>query len=278
MKTNRAPLTPEQLDDMAKRLRIKVVKMMQIAGGGHAGGSMSIAEIISVLYFHELRINPSDAGDPDRDRFILSKGHACFTLYAALSEIGYLTDEVLYTPYQVDSPIQAHPELTQCPPGIDMGTGALGQGLSVGVGMAIGARMRKKSFRVYVLLGDGECNEGQVWEAAMAASKYRLDNLTGIVDYNKLSLSGSTDDVMPLEPLAERWSAFGWHVFEVDGHSVSQLIHAFAQARSIRGKPSMIIAHTVKGKGITEYENKAICHAITWTSEQAERALKDLEG
>jgi len=272
---NRKKMNEKELERMANRLRIKVVKMMKKAGGGHIGGSMSIAEIISVLYFNELNINPKDPLDPNRDRFILSKGHACFTLYAALSEIGFITEDDLMTPYEVDSPIQAHPELGLCP-GIDMGTGALGQGLSAGIGMALGARIKKRKYRVYVIVGDGEAMEGMVWEAAMATAKYKLDNLVAILDYNKLALSGTTQDVMPLEPIYDKWKSFGWHVIEADGHSVSEIMQALKTAKQIKGKPTIIIAHTVKGKMIKFCENKPECHAVIWDDVLANEALNGL--
>lgn len=270
--------TRKRLEEIARELRIQVVKMMKVAGSGHAGGSMSVAEIVSVLYFHEMDINPNDPNDPDRDRFVLSKGHACFTVYAALAKIGYVAEEVLYKPYMVDSPVQAHPELGVFP-GIDMGTGALGQGLSAGIGMALGARIQKRDFRVYVIVGDGESMEGQIWEAAMLASKYKLDRLTAFLDYNKFSLTGPVDEVMPLEPLADKWKAFGWHVIEVDGHSVTEILDALAEARSVKGKPTMIIAHTIKGKGMPKIEGKAESHAVmSFSAEEADRVISELSG
>ena len=215
----------KRLEQIATELRIQVVKMFEAAGSGHAGGSMSVAEIVSVLYFNQMRINPNDPNDPDRDRFVLSKGHSCFTLYAALAKVGILAEDALYHPYEVDSPIQGHPELGICP-GIDMGTGALGQGLSAGIGMALAARMQKRDFRVYVVIGDGEANEGMVWEATMLAPKYKLDNLVAILDYNKIALTGPIEETIPLEPVRDKWKAFNWHVLEADGHSVEELLDA----------------------------------------------------
>jgi transketolase len=266
----------KRLEDIARELRIQVVKMMKVAGSGHAGGSMSVAEIVSVLYFHEMNINRDDPNDPDRDRFVLSKGHACFTVYAALAKIGYVEEEVLYKPYMVDSPVQGHPELGLFP-GIDIGTGALGQGLSAGIGMALGARIQKRDFRVYVVVGDGESMEGQVWEAAMLAAKYKLDNLTAILDYNKFSLTGPLDEVMPFEPLVDKWKAFGWQVMEADGHSVAELLAALKEASTVKGKPTMIIAHTVKGKGMSNIEGKAESHALSsFSEEEADEILTSL--
>ena len=266
----------KRLESIARELRIKVVRMMEAAGSGHAGGSMSVAEIVAVLYFHEMNINPDDPNDPDRDRFALSKGHACFTVYAALAKIGYVDEKVLYQPYKVDSPVQGHPELGMFP-GIDMGTGALGQGLSAGIGMAIGSRILKKDFRVYVVIGDGESAEGMIWEASMLAPKYKLDNLVAILDYNKIALTGPIEDTLPLEPVVDKWKAFGWHVLEVDGHSVKELMEGLEKARGIKGKPTMIIAHTVKGKGINFIEGASNSHALaSFSSEEAENVVSDL--
>ena len=266
----------KRLERIATELRIEVIKMMQVATSGHAGGSMSIAEMVSVLYFHEMNINPNDPNDPDRDRFVLSKGHSCFTVYAALAKIGYVDEEVLRHPYEVDSPVQGHPELNDFP-GIDMGTGALGQGLSAGIGMALGARIQKRNYRTHVIIGDGESMEGQVWEAAMLAPKYKLDNLVAFLDFNKMSLSGPISEIMPLDPMPDKWRAFGWHVLEIDGHSVPQIVKALEDAKKIKGKPTMIVAHTVKGKGMPDIEGIWQSHAISdFSKENAEKLIEDL--
>jgi transketolase len=265
----------KKLEEIAHRTRINVVKMIAKSGVGHLGGSVSIAEILAVLYFHELRIDPKNPEWEDRDRFILSKGHGCPALYATFAEVGYISKDVLPTLHQIDSILQMHPERGVCP-GIEMSTGALGQGLSAAVGIAIGARIKGKDFRVYALLGCGECNEGQIWEAAMSASKYELDNLTAIIDYNKFALSGRTQEVMPLEPLYDKWVAFGWHVIEANGHSVTQLINALDEARQIKEKPTFIIAHTVKGRNITYVEDTWPSHSVQMTAEQVEATLKEL--
>jgi len=269
--------TPDvkKLEAIAHRTRINVVKMIAKSGIGHLGGSVSIAEILAVLYFHELRIDPKNPEWEDRDRFVLSKGHACPALYATFAEVGYIPKDVLPTLHQIDSILQMHPERGVCP-GIEMSTGALGQGLSAAIGMALGAKIKGKDFRVYALVGDGECNEGQIWEAAMSASKYKLDNLTAIIDYNKLALSGRTQDVMPLEPLYDKWVAFGWHVIEVNGHSVTQLINALNEAKQIKGKPTFIIAHTVKGRNISYVEDTWPSHSVQMTPEQVESTLEEL--
>jgi transketolase len=266
----------KKLEQIATGLRIQVIKMMKTATSGHAGGSMSIAEMVSVLYFHEMNINPDDPKDPNRDRFVLSKGHSCFTVYAALAKIGYVDEEVLYHPYEVDSPVQGHPELGIFP-GIDMGTGALGQGLSAGIGMALGARIQKRDYRTYVIIGDGESMEGQIWEAAMLAPKYKLDNLLAILDYNKMSLSGPLEEIMPMDPVTDKWRAFGWHVLEIDGHAVSELVQALDKARSIKGKPTMIVAHTIKGKGMPEIEDIWQSHAISdFSPQEADKLINTL--
>jgi transketolase len=265
-----------KLEKIATELRIRVIKMMEKATSGHAGGSMSVAELVSVLYFHEMNINPKDPNDPDRDRFILSKGHACFTVYAALAKIGYVDDEVLDHPYEVDSPVQGHPELNDFP-GIDMGAGALGQGLSAGIGMALGARIQKKNFRTHVIIGDGESMEGQIWESAMLAPKYKLDSLVAILDFNKMALSGPISEIMPLDPVPDKWKAFGWHVLEIDGHSVPEIVDALATAKTIKGKPTMIVAHTLKGKGMPEIENRWQSHAIAdFSTDSANKLVEDL--
>jgi transketolase len=266
----------KKLEKIATELRIRVIQMMEKATSGHAGGSMSVAELVSVLYFHEMNINPNDPNDPDRDRFILSKGHSCFTVYAALAKIGYVDDEVLDHPYEVDSPVQGHPELNDFP-GIDMGAGALGQGLSAGIGMALGARIQKKNFRTHVIIGDGESMEGQIWESAMLAPKYKLDSLVAILDYNKMALSGPISEIMPLDPVTDKWKAFGWHVLEIDGHSVAEIVDALAKAKTIKGKPTMIVAHTIKGKGMPEIENMWQSHAIAdFSTDKAEKLVEDL--
>ena len=264
-----------RLEKKSNQMRINLLSMFGKYGYGHIGGSLSIVEIVTVLYFHEMNLRPDNPKWEDRDRFILSKGHACFTQYVVLAELGIIPKSLLDRPYEVDSPLQGHPEFNTCP-GIEMSTGALGQGLSAGIGMALGGRLRKKDFRVYVLLGDGELNEGQVWEAAMFAPKYKLDNLVAFIDRNKHALSGRTQETMPLEPLADKWVAFGWHVIQVDGHSVSQLLNALSEARETKGKPTAIIARTVKGRGVSYLEDKSTSHATYISREQTAQALKDL--
>jgi len=263
------------LEAMANRLRIQVVKMIACSGVGHAGGAVSMAEILAVLYFREMRYDPANPDWPDRDRFVLSKGHGCPALYAAFAEAGIISKDLLPTLHQIDSPLQMHPELGLCP-GIEFGTGPLGQGFSAALGMALGARLKGKGFRVYTVVGDGEAMEGQVWEAAMFAANYRLDNLVGVLDYNKFCLTDRTQKTMGLEPLYDKWVAFGWHVIEANGHSVPQLVNAFAEARVIKGKPTMIIAHTVKGRGLLDVEDTVGSHSVSFSKAQVERTLQAL--
>lgn len=264
----------QRLEAIANRIRVKVVKMIARSGIGHGGGAMSIAELLAVLYFHEMKVNPKDPKMPDRDRFVLSKGHGCPALYAAFSEVGFIDDSVLATLHHADGPLQMHPELGLCP-GVEMSSGALGQGISVGIGMALGSRLSGSPFRVYVCVGDGESAEGQIWEAAMCAPKYKLDNLVVILDYNKYALTDKVDDVMSLEPLRDKWTAFGWHVIEANGHSIPQLMRAFNEARHTKDKPSIIVMHTVKGRGMRYVEDTAASHSIAPTLEQVEAMLID---
>jgi transketolase len=269
-------LTPiAELEAIANRIRIRVVKSIAWSGVGHAGGAASIAEILAVLYGREMRYDPKNPEWPDRDRFVLSKGHGCPALYAMFAEIGLIPEELLKTLHRIDSPLQMHPELGLCP-GIEISTGPLGQGFSVAMGMALGARLKGKDFRVYVVLGDGEAAEGQVWEAAMFGPHQHLDNLVGILDYNKFCLTDRVQKVMSLEPLYEKWIAFGWHVIEINGHSVSQIINALDEARGVKTKPTMIIAHTVKGRGLSFVEDKAESHSVSFSEAQVVSTLREL--
>lgn len=268
-------LNLEQLERMAHQLRVDVAKMIAVSGQGHAGGSMSVIELLTVLYFHEMRLDRHNPEWEERDRLVLSKGHASPALYSSLAEIGYIPKQLLDTLHQIDSPLQMHPELGVCP-GVEMSSGALGQGLSAGVGMALGSRITGKDFRVFVIIGDGESAEGQIWEAAMCASKYALDNLVAILDYNKLTLTDTVNAVMPLEPVCDKWTSFGWHVMEVNGHSITQLVNALEQIKQVKGRPSMIIAHTVKGRGLPLYEDKVESHAINMSADQARETLCSL--
>ncbi|MDD4984911.1 MAG: transketolase, partial [Dehalococcoidales bacterium] len=244
---------------VAKKLRRHIISMIGEAGSGHPGGSLSAVEIVTDLYFRVLRHKPLDPCWAERDRFILSKGHAAPLLYAALAECGYFPVEELLTLRKLGSRLQGH---TDCRliPGVEMTAGALGQGLSFAVGVALAGRLDSKDYRVYVLLGDGECDEGQVWEAAMASAHFKIDNLVAIVDNNGLQLDGWNREIMNLAPFAEKWRAFGWHTVSVDGHDLAGLDAAFEQVRSVKGQPSVIIARTVKGKGVSFMENQVDFH------------------
>jgi transketolase len=265
-----------EMQAIARKLRRHIITMIGRVGSGHPGGSLSAVEIVSTLYFRVLRHNPRDPQWSDRDRFILSKGHAAPMLYATLAECGYFPVEELFTLRKLDSRLQGHTD-RRLTPGIEMTAGSLGQGLSFATGIALAGRLDSKPYRVYVLLGDGECDEGQVWEAAMAAAHFKLDNLVAIVDRNELQIDGWTCDVMGLEPFNSKWSSFGWHVIEVDGHDFAQLEEAYAQVRMVKGQPTVIIAHTTKGKGVSFMENNADFHGKAPTPEQVEIALKELE-
>ncbi|MDO8688301.1 MAG: transketolase, partial [Dehalococcoidales bacterium] len=269
------PLSVKDMEVMAKRLRRHIITMLGKAGSGHPGGSLSAVEIVTALYFGLLRHNPKDPHWPDRDRFILSKGHAAPLLYATLAECGYLPLEELSTLRQINSRLQGHTDRTVTP-GIELSAGSLGQGLSFALGVALAGRLNSQAYRVYVLLGDGECDEGQVWEAAMAASHFKVDNLVAIVDNNGLQIDGWNRDVMNLAPFPQKWQAFGWNVIEVDGNNLTEVIGAFNQAKSIKGQPTVVVAHTIKGKGVSFMENKADFHGTAPTPAEVELALKEL--
>ncbi len=260
---------------VANVLRCEAIKMIYTAGSGHPGGALSAADIVTVLYFHVMRIDPKNPHWEDRDRFILSKGHACPIWYAALALRGFFPKEDLNTLRRLNSSLQGHPDMRKTL-GVDMTTGSLGNGLSAGVGIALAAKLDRKDYRVYVLLGDGEINEGIIWEGAMFANKYKLNNLIAILDYNKLQLDGSTEKVMPLEPLVDKWKAFGWHVIEIDGHNITQILSAIEKARSSEDKSSVIIAHTIKGKGVSFMENNPDWHGKTPNKQEFEQAIREI--
>jgi transketolase len=268
--------TISALKAQANEIRRDILAMIHAAHSGHPGGSLSAADFVTALYFHFLRIDPARPDWPDRDRFILSKGHACPVWYATLARRGYFPVDQLKTLRQINSILQGHPDMNKTP-GLDMTTGSLGQGLSVGVGMGLGLKLDRRRSRVYVVLGDGELDEGQVWEAAMAAAKFKLDNLLAIVDYNNLQLDGTCDEVMPLEPLAAKWKAFNWRVFEMDGNDMRQIVDTIQQALAVVGQPSVIIAKTIKGKGVSFMENMCDWHGRAPSDEQFEQAVRELE-
>ena len=269
-------LSVEEMGAVAKRLRRYIISMIGRAGSGHPGGSLSAVEVVTALYFRVLRHKPQAPGWSDRDRFILSKGHAAPLLYATLAECGYFSVDELATLRQLDSCLQGHTDCTVCP-GVEMSAGALGQGLSFSLGVALAGRLNSQNYRVYVLLGDGECDEGQVWEAAMATAHFKVDNLVAIVDNNGQQIDGWNRDVMNLAPFNEKWQAFGWHVIGVDGHDLTQLIDAFDQAKLVRGQPVVIIAQTIKGKGVSFMENNPDFHGKAPDAEEMKIALKELE-
>ncbi len=274
--SNRFNLSTRELREMAKKLRRHVITMIAHAGSGHPGGSLSAADIITALYFRVLRHDPKDPQWPERDRFILSKGHAAPILYAALAETGYFPVAELETLRKMDSRLQGHTDrgLT---PGVEMSAGSLGMGLSFAIGIALAARLNSRTYRTYALLSDGECQEGQTWEAALAAAQFKLDNLTAVVDCNGIQLSGRTCDIMTLEPLIQKWQAFGWQVIDIDGHDFDQILGAFPAAERTKGRPTVITARTIKGKGVSFMENNVAFHGKAPTPEEARRALKELE-
>jgi transketolase len=277
MSTNiRKDYSIAELQDLAKTIRRDIVTMIGTAGSGHPGGSLSAVEILTALYFKVMRHNPGDPHWPDRDRFILSKGHAAPVLYASLSASGYLPHEELCTLRKIDSRLQGHPECGLAP-GIEMSAGALGQGLSFGIGAALAGRLNKQDYRTFVLLGDGECDEGQIWEAAMAAAHFKLDKLTAIVDNNGIQLDGWNKNIMNIEPLAQKWQSFGWYTIEIDGHDLAQVIEALEKTQKITGQPAVVIAHTVKGKGVSFMENNPDFHGKAPNAEEFKIALKELE-
>ncbi len=250
--------------------------MLTLAGSGHTGGSLSAADIVTALYFSKMRHKPDEPGWRERDRFILSKGHAAPLLYAVLAMAGYFDISALKTLRKLGSPLQGHP-CSRVLPGVEISTGSLGQGLSVSNGMAMGMKMDNIGSRVYCLLGDGEIQEGQVWEAAMTAAHYKLDNLCAIVDLNGLQIDGPVSKVKAIEPVASKWAAFGWNVIDIDGHDMKEILDALDDAETVKGKPSVILAHTIKGKGVSFFEGKVEYHGMAPTPEELEKALKEME-
>ncbi len=263
------------LQEKARIIRKHIIEMLWEAGGGHFGGSLSCVDILVALYFQILKINPQDPNWEDRDRFILSKGHACAALCPTLAERGYFSVQLLNTFNKLDSPFGMHPDMRKIP-GCDMSTGSLGHGLSAGVGVALSGKLDAKTYKVFVLLGDGELQEGSVWEAMMAASHYKLDNLIAIVDRNKIELDGPTEEVMALEPLSKKLKSFGWSLEEIDGHNMREILKTLQKLPVQEGSPSVIIAHTIKGKGISFMENTHDWHYDKMHKEEFEKALMEL--
>jgi transketolase len=268
--------TIEFLKGKAKVIRQHIIKMISRAGSGHPGGSLSAVELMVALYFYKLKINPKDPHWSERDRFLLSKGHAAPVWYATLAEAGYFSITELDSLRKLGSILQGHPDMKRTP-GVEMSSGSLGQGLSIANGIALAGRLDKKNYRVYTLLGDGENQEGQVWEAAMAAAHYKIDNLCAILDYNGFQIDGPIERVMSPLPLVDKWIAFGWNVITVDGHNFKEIIRALDQAETVKNKPTIIIAKTIKGKGVSFMENKAEWHGKAPTPIETTNALRELQ-
>ena len=267
----------DELKSISKEIRKDIVKMLTESASGHPGGSLSATDIMTVLFFKEMNLDPNNETDPNRDRFVLSKGHAAPVLYSALARRGYFPVEELSTLRKFKSRLQGHPSI-QYLPGIDMSTGSLGQGVSAAVGMALAGKIDKKDYRVYTLLGDGELEEGQVWEAAMCAAHYKLNNLTAFIDFNGLQIDGDITKVMNPCPIDKKFEAFGWNVLVIDGHNYEEIIDAIEKAKECKDKPTAVVCNTVKGKGVSFMENQAAWHGTAPSKEQCETALKELGG
>lgn len=265
----------KKLESLANTIRVDILKMLNQASSGHTGGSLSTVEIIVSLYFHKMRHNPKDPTWPNRDRFVLSKGHGAPALYTVLARSGYFDLSELMNLRKLGSILQGHPDM-KVTPGIDISTGSLGQGLSIANGMALALKLEKRPSRVYVLMGDGENQEGQIWEAAMAAAHYNLDNVCGIIDHNGLQIDGPVNEIMKIEPIADKWACFGWEVFRVNGHDFQEIISALDKAETVKNKPSLIVARTIKGKGVSFFEGKVEYHGIPPTDEELAKALVEL--
>ncbi len=266
----------EELKKISKEVRKDVLRMLAEAGSGHTSGSLSCVDIVVALYYYKLQHDPKNAKWADRDRFVLSKGHTCPTLYAVLARRGFFPPQELMNLRKRGSILQGHASLVT--PGCEASTGSLGQGLSISNGIALSARLDKRDYRVYCLIGDGEQDEGQIWEAAMTSAHYKIDNLCVIVDYNRQQIDGWTSDVMNLEPIKDKWAAFGWNVIEIDGHDLKQLMDAYDKAEIVKGKPSVIIARTVKGKGVSFIEKNSVAyHGTAIKKADLDKALKEIE-
>jgi len=267
----------ENLDNQARILRQHILEMVGGEEGkvGHLGGSNSSADIVAALYFHKMKVNPHNPKDDNRDRFLLSKGHAALVQYAALAELGFFPKEEIKKVKNLGAMLQGHPDMTKTP-GVEANTGSLGMGLSVGLGMAMGMQMDNNSNKVYIILGDGELGEGQVWEAVMACAHYKVDNLVAIVDYNKVQAMGPTIERFAIENLNDKFSSFGWHVIQIDGHNMTEICDALDAADGVKNKPTVIIADTIKGKGVSFAEGNAAFHNAGLTAEQYKIAVEDI--
>lgn len=270
------PRSIEALTATAKEIRKDIIRMLGAAGSGHPGGSLSAADIVTALYFRVMRHDPANPRWPQRDRCVLSKGHAAPVLYAAMTHAGYFPREELMTLRRFGSRLQGHPDYRRLP-GLEASTGSLGQGLSIGAGIALAARLSKQSYRTYVIVSDGECDEGQTWEAAAFAAFHRLDHLTAILDYNQFQLEGAVKEILDLEPMVEKWRSFNWSVREIDGHNMPQIVEALEWAQTNTTRPAIIIAHTIKGKGVSFMENNNHFHGVAPTPEETTKALAELE-
>ncbi len=268
-------LTVQELETKAKEIRRLIIQMLACAGSGHPGGSLSATDLITALYFNVLRFNAKDPQWPDRDRFHMSKGHCCPLWYAVLAQVGYFPKEELLKLRKLGSMLQGHPDRKT--PGVESASGSLGQGLSIALGMSLAARIDKKDYRVYVLMGDGEVQEGNIWEAAMACSHFGCSNICAILDSNGCQIDGKCEDVMGLEPLVAKWQAFGWNTIEINGHDMARILSAYEEAKTIKDKPTIIIARTIKGKGVSFMEGVVDFHGRAPTQEEAQKALKELE-
>src|SRR3990170_1009801 len=271
-------ITQEQLQalkDRARRMRIDILKALSGCGSGHTGGSLSAADMVAALYFYKMKYDPKKPDWKERDNFILSKGHAAPLLYTALAHAGFIEHAELCTLRKLGSRLQGHPD-SKYLPGVEISTGSLGQGLSVANGLALSHKLDKGTNRVYAVLGDGELQEGQIWEAAMTAAHYKLDNLCALVDNNGLQIDGPVAKVMGVEPITDKWRAFGWEVFDIDGHNMADIVTALDKAEMVKGKPTMIVCRTVKGKGSSVFEGKVEFHGTTPSREELEIALKEL--
>ncbi len=270
-------ISVQELQNIAKKIRVHILNMLSKAGSGHPGGSLSVADLLTALFFSEMNHDSSNPEWDERDRFVLSKGHACPALYATLALSGYFDVAELDNLRKFGSILQGHPDMKRVP-GVDISSGSLGQGLSVGVGMSLSAKIDKKDFRVYAMLGDGEIQEGQIWEAAMAAGHYKVDNLCAILDNNGYQIDGAVSEIMSPNPIADKWKAFGWNVIGVDGHDIEAILNAYDTAKTVKGKPTIIIAKTIKGKGVSFMEEApADWHGSPLPSERADEAIAELK-
>ncbi len=269
------PATIKELEEIARQIRIDLLEMIYTRKSGHPGGSLSAADIITALFFHQMRIDPERPNWENRDRFILSKGHACSTLYAVLAKKGFFPEQICDAWGQIGCCLQGHPDRIKTP-GVDMTSGCLGHGINIAAGLCLAARLKGQDYRTYVLLGDGEIQAGILWEGAMLAGKYKLDTLIAVMDYNRVQLDGTVEDIMPIEPVRAKWEAFNWAVMEIDGHNMKQIVDALDKATEAKGKPTIIIASTVKGKGVSYMEGKSEWHGKVPGDEEFKQAMKEL--